>query len=77
MQIDNGYDAWSIDNSRTTQSDHPGVDRQYSTGSPRARTYTGVDAATLTTIATYADTAVDYGFDGDWGNPLLWAPYTV
>jgi iron complex outermembrane recepter protein len=76
VQIDNGYDAWSIDNTRTTQSDHPGVDRQYSTGISAHAAYTGLDAATLTAIATYADTAVDYGFDGDWGNPILWAPYT-
>ena len=76
VQIDNGYDAFAIDNSRTTQSDHPGVDRQYSTGISAHATYTGLELATLTTIATYADTVVNYGFDGDWGNPILWAPYT-
>jgi len=27
VQIDNGYDAFAIDNSRTTESDHPSVDR--------------------------------------------------
>jgi len=75
-QIDNGYDAFAIDNSRTTESDHPGVDRQYSTGLSARSTYSGWGAATLTTIATYADTKVNYGFDGDWGNPKLWAPYT-
>jgi outer membrane receptor protein involved in Fe transport len=74
-QIDNGYDAFAIDNSRTTQSDHPGVDRQNSTGLSARSTYTGL-GPTLTTIATYADTKVNYGFDADWGNPLLWAPYT-
>jgi iron complex outermembrane receptor protein len=75
-QIDNGYDAFAIDNSRTTQSDNPGVDRQYSTGLSARSTYTGLGSTTLTTIATYADTKVNYGFDGDWGNPVLWAPYT-
>jgi outer membrane receptor protein involved in Fe transport len=75
-QIDNGYDAFAIDNSRTTESDHPGVDLQYSTGFSARSTYSGWGAATLTTIATYADTKVNYGFDGDWGNPKLWAPYT-
>jgi iron complex outermembrane recepter protein len=75
-QIDNGYDAFAIDNSRTTESDHPGVDRQYSTGLSARSTYSGLGSATLTTIATYADTKVNYGFDGDWGNPMLWAPYT-
>lgn len=75
-QMNNGYDAFAIDNSRTTQSDHPGVDRQYSTGLSLRSTYTGLGAATLTTIATFADSKVDYSFDGDWGNPNLWAPYT-
>jgi iron complex outermembrane recepter protein len=74
-QIDNGYDAFAIDNSRTTESDHPSVDRQYSTGFSARSTYLGW-GPTLTTIATYADTKVNYGFDGDWGNPILWSPYT-
>jgi iron complex outermembrane receptor protein len=76
VQIDNGYDAFAIDNSRTTESDNPGVDRQYSTGISARSTYTGFTPLTLTTIATYADTKVNYGYDGDWGNPVLWAPYT-
>jgi iron complex outermembrane receptor protein len=75
-QINNGYDAFAIDNSRTTESDNPGVDRQYSTGLSARSTYTGFASTTFTTIATYADTKVNYGFDGDWGNPVLWAPYT-
>jgi outer membrane receptor protein involved in Fe transport len=75
-QIDNGYDAFAIDNSRTTESDHPGEDRQYSTGLSARSTYSGFAPETLTVIATYADTTVNYGFDGDWGNPVLWAPYT-
>jgi outer membrane receptor protein involved in Fe transport len=75
-QINNGYDAFAIDNSRITESDNPGADRQYSTGVSAHSTYTGLGSATLTTIATYADTKVNYGFDADWGNPVLWAPYT-
>ena len=69
-QINNGYDAFAIDNSRTTESDNPGADRQYSTGISARSTYSGWGSATLTTIATYADTKVNYGFDGDWGNPV-------
>jgi len=58
-QIDNGYDAFAIDNSRTTESDHPSVDRQYSTGLSARSTYSGWGPVTLTTIATYADTKVN------------------
>ncbi len=74
-QMDNGYDAFAIDNSRTTQSDHPGVDVQHSSGLAVRTTWSGLEAATLTTILTYADSVIRYGFDGDWGNPNLWAPY--
>jgi iron complex outermembrane recepter protein len=74
-EIHNGYDAWSIDNTRITESNQPGVDAQYSTGFSVRTTYTGFGPLTLTGIATYADTTVNYGYDGDWGNPLLWAPY--
>jgi iron complex outermembrane recepter protein len=76
VEINNGYDAWSIDNTRNVESDHPSVDRQYSTGISARAAYTGLPAATVTAIATYADTTVNYGFDGDWGNPILWAPYS-
>ena len=75
-QMNNGYDAFAIDNSRITESDHPGVDRQYSTGLSARATYSGLKPFTLTSIATYADSTIDYGFDGDWGNPIMWAPFT-
>jgi iron complex outermembrane recepter protein len=75
VQIDNGYDAFAIDNSRTTQSDNPSVDAQHSTGGSVRLNYSGLGAATLTVIGSAAQTYVKYGYDGDWGNPLLWAPY--
>ncbi|MDE2304224.1 MAG: TonB-dependent receptor plug domain-containing protein [Gammaproteobacteria bacterium] len=76
VALNDGYDAWAIDNSRTTQSDQPGVDVQHSTGvSLRAR-WRGWRVGTLTTIATYARSLIGYGYDGDWGNPQLWSPYT-
>jgi outer membrane receptor protein involved in Fe transport len=76
LAMNNGYDAFDIDNTRTTESDQPGVDRQYSTGVALRSAYSGWSAATLTSIFTYADSVIDYGYDGDWGNPVLWAPYT-
>jgi len=79
VQIDNGYDAFTLDGSRNTQSDNPGVDSQHSTGASLRLALSGIELAgsapaTLTVIGSYADTRVKYGFDGDWGNPLLWAP---
>jgi iron complex outermembrane recepter protein len=80
VQIDNGYDAFTLDNSRNTQSDNPGVDSQHSTGASLRLALSGIDLggsgpATLTVIGSYADTRVKYSFDGDWGNPILWAPF--
>jgi iron complex outermembrane recepter protein len=75
VQIDNGYDAWTLDGSRNTQSDNPGVDEQHSTGASVRVNYSGIGPATLTVIGGYANSFVKYSYDGDWGNPVLWAPY--
>ena len=75
VQLDDGYDAYSPDNTRTTHSDQPSVDAQHSSGASLSVRYSGLGGATLTGIGTYAETRVKYGFDGDWGNPVYWAPY--
>jgi outer membrane receptor protein involved in Fe transport len=74
VDIDNGYDAFTIDNSRNTQSDQPGVDSQHSTGVSGRVHYLVSDAVGITAIATYAKSIIKYSYDGDWGNPVLWAP---
>ena len=71
VQIDNGYDAYSINNTRTTESDDPSVDSQHSTGASVRLTYSGWSPATLTVIGTEAQTYVKYGYDGDWGLSLI------
>jgi iron complex outermembrane recepter protein len=76
VQLDDGYDAFAIDNSRTTQSDDPGVDQQHSTGAAVHVHYALDRDLAVTAIGTYARTLLTYSFDGDWGNPLLWAPVT-
>jgi iron complex outermembrane receptor protein len=74
IDIDNGYDAYAIDNSRNTESDQPGVDSQHSTGVSAHVHYLANDSIGLTAIATYAKSVIKYSYDGDWGNPALWAP---
>ena len=76
VQLDDGYDAFAIDNSRNTQSDNPGLDVQHSTGVALHVHYLPGGNLGLTAIGTYAKTLVSYSFDGDWGNPALWAPVT-
>ena len=75
VEIDNGYDAFAPDNTRTTHSDHPGVDLQRSSGAAVKIAWSGLGPATLTAIGTVAQTHVRYGYDGDWGNAAYWAPY--
>jgi iron complex outermembrane recepter protein len=74
VNIDNGYDAFTIDNSRDTESDQPGVDSQHSTGVALRAHYLFSDNLGFTAIATYAKSIIKYSYDGDWGNPVLWAP---
>jgi iron complex outermembrane receptor protein len=74
VDIDNGYDAYAIDNSRNTESDQPGVDSQHSTGVSARVHYLANDTVGFTAIATYAKSIIKYSYDGDWGNPVLWAP---
>jgi outer membrane receptor protein involved in Fe transport len=74
VDIDNGYDAYAIDNSRNTESDQPGVDSQHSTGVSLRVHYLANDSVGFTAIASYAKSVIEYSYDGDWGNPVLWAP---
>ena len=75
LRMDNGYDAWTLDGTRTTRTDQPGEDVQHSTGAAAHLTYRGL-GPTLTLIGTWADSRIVYGFDADFGNPQWWAPYT-
>jgi iron complex outermembrane receptor protein len=72
--FDNGYDAWALDNSRTTLSDEPGRDSQQATGGS-ARLVTAWGGNTLTTIASHARSDSTNSYDSDWGNAAHWAPF--
>ncbi|MDJ0698297.1 MAG: TonB-dependent receptor [Woeseiaceae bacterium] len=72
--IDNGYDAFAIDNSLTMLSDKPGKDAQKSIGASVRLEWDSLDVATLTSITSFADSDIDFSFDADWGNDDSWAP---
>jgi iron complex outermembrane recepter protein len=74
--LDNGYDGWAIDNSRTTLSDEPGKDSQRATGASVRYNSTAWNPYTLTVISTYVDSDSINSFDADWGNAQSWRPYT-
>ncbi|MEQ8205549.1 MAG: TonB-dependent receptor [Woeseia sp.] len=74
--IDDGYDAFAIDNSLTMQSDNPGKDAQRSVGAAIRSEWSGSDRVSFTSITSMADSDAIYSFDSDWGNDDVWAPYT-
>ena len=70
--VDNGYDAWSIDNSRVTQSDRRGEDAQQSLALAVRIDARLNDALSLRSVSTLADADIDFSFDGDWGKRRFW-----
>jgi iron complex outermembrane recepter protein len=78
VDLDNGYDAFSIDNSRTTLSDKPGQDAQISRALAMRLDYDGADAFQLISRTSLGKARSVYSFDGDWGNDASWgenSPY--
>ena len=78
VDLDNGYDAFSIDNSRTTLSDKPGQDTQLARALAMRLDYGGAESFELVSRTTFGTSRSVYSFDGDWGNDAAWgvnAPY--
>ena len=75
VNIDNGYDAWSINNTFTTYSNQPGRDSQRSDGAALRLNVTLPGLGELRSVSSAADSRILYSFDGDWGNDTLWGPY--
>ncbi len=66
--IDNGYDAFSLDNTRETYSDQPGFDRQETVAGSIKTSYQFSDSLSLEGLLSAADSDLDYAFDEDWSN---------
>lgn len=64
--INNGYDAFSLDNNRRTLSDEPGRDRQISKALALHSVWTGAQFYQLETRLSHSATDSDYGYDEDW-----------
>jgi len=66
LDIDNGFDGFSLDNTRTTFSDQPGHDRQETlAGSARIR-WRAHRAFDIEALVSRSDADLEYGFDEDW-----------
>jgi len=66
FDFDNGYDAFSLDNDRTTLSDEPGFDSQKTSALAAKFTYQGLDTVTVVAIVSSSDSDLAYGYDEDW-----------
>ena len=60
IDIDNGYDAFSLDNTRHTLTDEPGFDRQDSTYDAAKRTWR-LDQLDIELLINGAESDLDYG----------------
>ena len=76
VNIDDGYDAWSVYNTRTTYSNQPGKDAQLSNGAALRLTYSIDGLGQLRSVTSAADSAIVYSFDDDWGNDPFWLATT-
>ncbi|MCW8107695.1 TonB-dependent receptor [Alteromonas ponticola] len=66
--IDNGYDAFSLENTRFTRSNEPGFDTQL-THALSANMSHEIDSGTVQLVVTQADHDIGYGYDEDWTYP--------
>jgi outer membrane receptor protein involved in Fe transport len=76
VNINNGYDAWSVYNTYTTYSNEPGRDAQVSNGAA-LRLADSIDGVgELRSVTSTANSTITYSFDGDWGNDPFWLATT-
>ena len=66
LDIDNGYDAFSLDNTRTTLSDEPGFDQQQTFAGSGRVTWRAHERFDVEALISRVDADLDYGFDEDW-----------
>lgn len=65
FDIDNGYDAFSLDNDGVTRSDEPGVDTQETHAFGLKGTFSFEEAQAIVSV-NHATSDLIYGYDEDW-----------
>ncbi|MGB1402337.1 MAG: TonB-dependent receptor [Porticoccaceae bacterium] len=66
VDADNGYDAFSLDNTRSTLSDNPGHDRHKATGISLLGNWDGNKNFDIEAVLSYGENNLEYGYDEDW-----------
>ena len=76
FQSENGYDVWSLDNSRTTQTDTPGEDNQDIFAITLKGNWELSSSLLLEASLSQNESDLDYHYDADWINPGFCITYT-
>ncbi len=66
LNADNGYDAFSLYNTRNTLSDQPGRDTQETAAAAITTRWSGSDSFALESVVSLANSNTEYGYDEDW-----------
>lgn len=66
IDVDNGYDAFSLDNNRRTRSDDPGRDEQQTRYASLRWDWNAAQSFDLVVALGNVDSKADYGYDEDW-----------
>ena len=66
LDIDNGYDAFTFDNSRTSHADEPGKDTQKTDAFALKSTYQVNSKMHLISALSYSSSDLEYSYDEDW-----------
>lgn len=67
LDIDNGYDAFTFDNSRNSLADEPGEDKQRTNAFALKSDWQINDAVSMQSALTYSQSDITYSYDADWG----------
>ncbi|TKB57358.1 TonB-dependent receptor [Ferrimonas aestuarii] len=71
--LDNGYDAWTLDNNGfDTISDNPGEDSQRTNGASLNLSFGLSEQVNLGAITSWTNTHATHAYDGDWANDEYW-----
>lgn len=68
LSIDNGYDAFTLNNSRHSLSDQPGKDKQNTNAFALKTDYRANSKIQLQSNLTYVNSNLTYSYDADWNN---------
>jgi len=68
LNIDNGYDAFTLDNSRNSLSDFPGEDKQHTNAFALKSDWQINRAVSMQSAFTYSKSDITYSYDADWNN---------